>query len=135
MSRGQSAIEFMMVVGFAMVLVIPGIYLFYTQTNDSTYEISASRVEQIGNRLIQQVEFVYPHPKNTKTTLDVVLPAYVVDLDISKNPAATTGTEIVVTMNLGGVNQTLVFFSRYPVFIGTCSGPAPVSNLFYVSRR
>lgn len=121
--KTQISIEFMMVVGFAMLLIIPGIYFFYTQVNDSTFAISSSRTETIANNVIQQVEYVYPQARNTFTTIDFLLPEQVVNMTVLKRSSSSLGNDLVFEMDLGGMTHHIVVFTRYPIFIGTCENP------------
>lgn len=109
MAKAQSALEFLMIVGISLVLIIPALLLFFYFTQDATYATITSRVENIGNAMIETAQQVYFYGNEAREVLTIDFPQKVLSLEIQNNH------EIVFTLEVpGGTTQT-VFYSEIPM--------------------
>ena len=105
MKLGQSAFEYILVVGVAMLLIVPGAYLFYNYSVRSGDELTRSRVEAVGNDLVDTAEKVYFIGENSWETLDVDAPDEVRWIYIVNN------SELVIEYDSHVGISDAVFFS------------------------
>jgi hypothetical protein len=74
MKRGQSGFEYILVVGIAMLLIVPGAVLFYNYSKRSSDELLRSQIDTVGSDIIDAVEKVYYIGENTWETIRVYVP-------------------------------------------------------------
>ncbi|HLP79055.1 MAG TPA: hypothetical protein VK158_00310 [Acidobacteriota bacterium] len=110
-----------MIFGFAFLLLIGGVVLFLTQSRDQNTEVAAKRISSVGNDIVEQASQIYSYGRGSKTTVYFTMPDNVLNITVTHNNTAVTGTELVVTMNTQSKNHSLVYFSDYQMFIGNCT--------------
>ena len=74
MKLGQGAFEYVLVVGIAMLLLVPGAILFYNYSTRSSDELMRSKIDMIGNDILDSVEKVYYIGENSWETIKVDMP-------------------------------------------------------------
>jgi hypothetical protein len=74
--------EYLMVVALLFMLLIPGISLYYTYSQSSLAEISATKTSDIGNSIINNAENSYYLGQGSRITLDVTMPQNVRNMTI-----------------------------------------------------
>jgi hypothetical protein len=123
--RSQASFDYLVIVGIAMVLIIPTFYLFYTHSREASTQIASSRMDMVGSELLKQSKTIYYTGKNAKTTVEFELPDNLVNFTVENNSVAT---EMVMTTSISGVNQSLVFFTDIPIFLGNCTELFPFNT-------
>lgn len=86
MGRGEHAqvsMEYLMVVAFVFIVIMPFLVYFVTQSNSSAGDISSAQVSQIARKLVENAEKVYAFGEPTTLTLQVYMPANVESVAIS----------------------------------------------------
>ncbi len=124
LKRGQISIEFILILSFALVLLVPTIYLFYNQSVASTTEIETRQIVSVGNAIIRDVEQIYTFGQGSFKTLQFRLPSRIENMSL----VADNTTELVIYKDIVGLDHTMVFFSRYPMRIGSCKNQKPFST-------
>lgn len=101
--KGQSGIEYLMLVGVLIVLVLPFAYIIYgdTQTKNNV-EISKLAVSKIA----KAANLVYAQGPGARTTIKVYLPAGVLNI-------TTLDREVRMNMTSAGGQTTLLFEPTY----------------------
>ncbi len=74
MKRAQYAMEYLMVTGFAILLLLPAVYILFDYSSSAQKDISKSQINEIGSTLIGVAEDVYYYGKGSKLTVDVTMP-------------------------------------------------------------
>jgi hypothetical protein len=74
MLRGQASIEYIMLLGFTMVLLFPLLYLFYSESGDFASDVTAAQFDQIAQSIINNADAVYYHGEPSQETLVVQFP-------------------------------------------------------------
>jgi len=74
MRLGQSAFEYILIVGIAMTLIVPGAMLFYNYSIRSSDEVVNSNINMVGNDILDGVEKVYYIGENSWETIKVNIP-------------------------------------------------------------
>jgi len=59
--KTQAATEYIMVVGFVIVILIPGIYLYVKYSSESQDSITNAKIEAISNEIIKASDLVYSY--------------------------------------------------------------------------
>ena len=105
MRKGQGAFEYVMIVGIAMLIIVPGALIFYNYSMRSSDELTRSRIEMAGNDIVDSVEKVYYIGENSWETIEVNLPENVRWIYILSN------SELVIEYDSSGGMSRAVFFS------------------------
>jgi uncharacterized protein (UPF0333 family) len=72
--KGQVSIEFLIIVGFAMLISIPLIYIFYIQSESVNSEITSAQVDKIASEVRDAADEVYYLGSPSKKTVTVYMP-------------------------------------------------------------
>lgn len=81
MKKNQVAMEFLMITGFFLLIIIPTIFYFYSYTQESTIDVELSKAEAVGNAMIETAEKVYYYGRYSRLTLTIDLPAGVTKIE------------------------------------------------------
>ena len=103
--RGQSSLEYLLIVALTLTLIIPATYVFYSYSKDSSQDITDAQLTKLGRGIVDTAETIFYSGLGSKTTMDINVPEGVISVVI------IDGKELVfnVTTNIG-VNE-VVFFS------------------------
>lgn len=107
--KGQVSMEFLMVTGFAFLLLIPVLILFLTQTQDINEDVTAAQVNKLGEELVESVNNVYYLGEPTKKTIHAYIPKYVKSITFTDNRiifTVDTGTFSYVVTKIAAANIT-----------------------------
>ncbi len=108
--RGQIAMEYLMVIAFAMLLVVPVVVFIAKDSGSQTAEVSVAQISQIARRIASGAERVYAFGEPTTLTIRVFMPKSVRNVTVSnkgvtfiinRNGVLSAVTE-PVSMNLSG---------------------------------
>ena len=83
--KGQVSLEFMLIVGFAMLLSIPLIYIFFKQSESLSSEISGTQVDKIASEIRDAADEVYYLGAPSRKTITVYLPREIEAISIYGN--------------------------------------------------
>ncbi len=103
---GQVSVEYMMILGLAFFLLLPGAYLFYNYSQGSQTEMQGSQLHRAGTQIIDQVRAMYAAGENSWTTVGVNLPEQVTGFYILNEK------ELVIEYETPFGKSETVFFSR-----------------------
>jgi len=77
--------EYLLVTGLIMLVIVPSIYIFYSYSHKSNEEIAQSQVNRFGTQIIDAAEEIYYLGGPSKTTLDLTMPKGVKGMEIWRN--------------------------------------------------
>ncbi|MBI4438967.1 hypothetical protein HY640_03490 [Candidatus Woesearchaeota archaeon] len=80
--KAQVSTEYMIVLGFALLLTIPGIIIFFSQSGRNVEQINSLQAKQIASRIVDNAEKVYYLGKPSSTTIKVVMPRGVESISV-----------------------------------------------------
>lgn len=83
--RAQVSMEYLLIVGFAFLLLIPLIIIYYTSQQDLNDKISNSQADKIANEIADAASAVYFQGPPAKKTFKVFMPDDVKEVIISDN--------------------------------------------------
>ena len=73
--RSQAATEYIMIVGFVMVLLTPLTYLIYSYSQQYSSEVAHAQALDIGSRIVDSAESIFYFGEPSRITLDVSMPS------------------------------------------------------------
>ena len=82
MRKAQASMEYLLVAGLIMLVILPSIYIFYSYSHRSNEEIAQSQVNRFGTQIIDAAEEIYYLGGPSKTTLDLTMPKGVRNMEI-----------------------------------------------------
>lgn len=95
--------EYLLVAGLIILIILPSIYVFYSYSHRSNEEIRQSQLNEVGRGIVDAAEKVYYLGGPSKTTLDATMPEGVIGMEIWRNQ------ELVFFLNDG---SEIAFKSR-----------------------
>ena len=81
--QAQFSIEYMVMMGFALLLLLPTILLFATEKENIKSDIAASQATQIARKIADKAEEIYYQGAPSRTTLKVYMPRGVESITFS----------------------------------------------------
>ena len=115
--RGQVSIEFMVVVGFMLLVLTPLIIAYYQNTQSSSNTIQSEQLDKVAREITDTAETVYYLGEPSKITIQAYIPHGVKRVTISNN-------EIVFKVIRGAKTADIVSVSKVNITgsIGTSEG-------------
>ena len=111
--KAQAAMEYLMIAGFVMLIMLPLVYLVYNYTQESGADIVEAQINKLGRDIINNAESVYYFSSPSKITIDTNMPRGVLNITIHQNDPAIVScikcTELRFLVQQKDVKQTLAF--------------------------
>ncbi|MFA6888891.1 MAG: hypothetical protein WC254_05350 [Candidatus Woesearchaeota archaeon] len=107
--KAQAAIEFLFVVGFAMLLIIPSLALFGRFVEETAYTATTSQVNKIGNYMVTTAVQAYQGTNGTIIIIEANFP------DGVQNMSIVNENELVFLIDIGGKRTEQVYYSKVPL--------------------
>ncbi len=82
--KAQAAMEYLMIAGFVMLIMLPLVYLVYNYTQESGADIVNAQITKLGRDLVNNAESVYYFSSPSKITLDFNMPRGVHNITIQQ---------------------------------------------------
>ncbi len=83
--RAQMSMEYLVVIGFSMLLIAPMIVVFYQQSGELQEEISATQLQNVADELLFASEQVYFLGSPSQELLTLAFPPQIRSLDCTNN--------------------------------------------------
>ncbi|MFW6378541.1 MAG: hypothetical protein ACOCZV_00815 [Nanoarchaeota archaeon] len=131
--KAQSSIEYMFIVGIALMIIVPGTALFFQYSQDSQENLLHSKVYRIGSELVSTGEMIYSVGENSWQTVEVSMPETIKQMIVYSDTSDGIN-ELVI--RYGHTNPSdAVFFTTNTLLNSTgnsseCESgcPVPISN-------
>ncbi len=81
--KSQVSVEYMLVMGFATVMTLPLLLIYYEYTSDSSDSVAASQAMQIARKIVDSSESVYYLGKPSQTMLKLNFPENIYSTNLS----------------------------------------------------
>lgn len=113
--RGQASTEYLIIIGFVALVLIPLLVIFYKQGSATKDQINTSEIDQIAKKIIDAVDSVYYLGEPSKTTLRVYMPENVEEISfngrelrfrVNTANGITDITSVAVTSMMGSVDSS-----------------------------
>jgi hypothetical protein len=109
MKKAQISVEYLIVLGITMVLLIGASYIFFQYSKSSSEKILKSEVNNIGNKIMTTAESVYSLGEGSMIRLELNFPDQISNVYIVGN------SELVIRAEFSTGNTESVFFSDIPI--------------------
>ncbi len=103
--RGQFSVEYLVITGFVIGMVIIGVSAYYIQSRETKQEVEISELQYVGDQIIGNVESVYYAGGFAKKTLKIRVPDIVTNISVPN--------EMELVFKIG--ESDMVFFSDVPI--------------------
>lgn len=80
--RGQVSIEYMIVVGFAFIMIMPVIIIFLVQSNDIQDSINVNQANSVARKIAHYSDSIYYMGHPSKTTIKAYIPKGIESISI-----------------------------------------------------
>jgi hypothetical protein len=130
-SRGQIALEAVIIIGFVLVLMIPLLYTLFSRVlsvNDELRMLEASRAVETISNTVSTVGVIGP---NGTATIEVILPDNVRSLSIGQ--ANNREITMVLSTTLGDIDITRMVIYNVTGAMGTRSGSHNIKITYFES--
>ncbi|MBI2659510.1 hypothetical protein HYX05_05425 [Candidatus Woesearchaeota archaeon] len=81
--KSQVSVEYMLIMGFATLMTVPLLIIYYTYTSDSGDSVATSQAMQIARKIVDSSESVYYLGKPSQTTLKLNFPDNIYSTNMS----------------------------------------------------
>ena len=81
--KSQVSVEYMLIMGFATLMTIPLLIIYYTYTADSSDSVATGQALQIARKIVDSSESVYYLGKPSQTTLKLNFPDSIYSTNLS----------------------------------------------------
>lgn len=127
--KGQGSVEYLSVVGIALMLLIPATMLFTNYTRSANEEVLANQLNMIGQRIMNKAEEMYVIGTNSWSTIETTFP------DSFESATFYNGSDLVFRYATGSGYSDVVFFAeRFTFTNGTCNSDCNLSFSTGVNR-
>ncbi|MCD6589737.1 hypothetical protein J7K74_00945 [Candidatus Woesearchaeota archaeon] len=107
--KSQAAIEYIVVIGIALALLLPAVYMFMRTTQRTSETTSSYQLARIANELVENAKAVYAMGSPSWITMEITLP------DSFKNATVINGEELVFSFLSGGIISEIVVYTDIPL--------------------
>ena len=66
--------EYIIILGFSMLLLFPLLYLFYSESSDFEFQVTGAQMDKIAQTIVDSADAVYYHGAPSQTTVTITLP-------------------------------------------------------------
>ena len=110
MKKGQAATEYILVSSLILIIFIPATILFLINIRNSNDDLAISKLNKIGNDIVDNAVEVFYQGEPAKITMKESLPAGIVNMTILKDWSSSVN-QMVFLVSIKGKNNELVFDS------------------------
>ena len=83
--KGQASMEFMIIIGFMLTILIPLSILYYQHVSNMNTDVKAEQLQKVANEIVDKAEEVYYLGSPSKITIKAYIPNDVKDIKIGSN--------------------------------------------------
>lgn len=108
-STAQVSVEYMMIMGFAALMAVPLLIIYYSYTSDSSDSVAVSQALQIARKIVDTSETVYYLGKPSQTTLKLNFPEKIQSTNLSSKEVVfkiKTKSGVTDVVQVSSVNIT-----------------------------
>lgn len=108
MAKGQSALEYIVIIGFVLAVLIPLALYFYTSSKENNEMAMEKHLQQIADRITDYADKVYYLGKPSKISYEFYLPEKIQDAYIQ-------GNEVNFKIRIGNMTADVYAKSKAPL--------------------
>lgn len=118
MRKAQISVEYLLVLGLTLALLLAASYIFYQYSKTSSEKILKSDINNIGNKMKTTAESVYSLGEGSMVKLEIKFPKEIISVNVVDR------SEIVITTAFSSGPTESVFFSDIPINGTTGTNPS-----------
>lgn len=103
--KGQSSLEYLLVVAITLAIIVPTTYLFYNYSRESSQELADAQITKLGRSIVDAAETIFYTGEGSKTVLELNVP------DNIDSAVIIDGRELVFNITTSFGISEIVFFS------------------------
>ena len=103
--KGQSSLEYLLIIALTFAIIVPTTYLFYNYSKESGQEITDAQITNLGRSIVDTAALIFYSGQGSKTVLELNIPDNIVSAEI------IDGRELVFNMTTSFGVSEIVFFS------------------------
>lgn len=108
--RGQVSFEYLAITSFGIMILMIGVYMFYSYSIDSNDQFLNSQINSMGSNIISQIENIhYTAGVGSSVSLEINIPSNVNNIYIKNY---SDQSELVIQYNLRRGENEAVFFTN-----------------------
>ena len=119
--RGQVSIEYILIVAFTFAILIPGVYFFYTYSQNSAASLASAQYAKLGQEMLDMAVKTTAQGQGSWLTLDANIPDALQDITVLNSG----GSELIIRYQTNVGASDAVFFSDTTLSAKTLS---PIAN-------
>ncbi len=117
--KGQLSVEYLIVVGFALLMTIPTVIIFFSQSNSNIESVNNAQAQIVVRKIIDSAEKVYYLGPPSQTRIKATMPAGIENITITNRAIKVTmissggqndiveGSDVNITGNLSAISGTV----------------------------
>lgn len=121
MGRGQSSIEYLMIVGIALGLLVPAVFFFVSYSNSQRATGISSQINDVGIAVVTAAAESYALGTGTRRQVEVSMPAEVTRIWVN-------GSELTIRYDTPHGPSDAVFFAAIPLNASSIDGNVTVPH-------
>ncbi len=82
--KAQVSTEYLIMVGFALLLTVPTVIIFFTQSTQNVEQVNSIQARQIARKIVDNAEKIYYLGEPSVTTIKVAMPRGIDSIKISR---------------------------------------------------
>lgn len=107
--KAQAAIEFLFIIGFAMLLLLPSLALFGQFVQETSYTVTTGQVNKIAHLMLATATQVYQGTNGSTIVIDVNFPDGIANMSIINQE------ELLFVTDVGGHISDWTYYSDIPL--------------------
>ncbi|MBN1156762.1 hypothetical protein JXA85_04040 [Candidatus Woesearchaeota archaeon] len=96
--KAQTSVEYVVVIGFALLLLVPVILIFFIQSDDLQDTVNQNQARKVAREIVDSVNSIYYLGTPSQTIIEETLPENINKINI-------TGTSIIFEMRFRRTNS------------------------------
>lgn len=127
-TKAQVSLEYLVVLGFALLLLVPVVSLFQASSAQSEDLTNSNLIILAGRAFLSNAESVFYQGTNSRVKVEVFFPGNIENITIA-NIAGSGRSELTFSAVFNGLESDFVFFSPINLSFGTASSPCSGGSL------
>lgn len=108
MKTAQVSLEYLVILGLTITIILGAVYVFFDYVRDSSQEVVSSRINSLGTNILQVSESIYGIGNGTWIELDIQYPNEIIEAYTSRE--GNIGELVFVIESQSSLSES-VFFS------------------------
>jgi len=130
--KSQVALEYLVIVVIATILMMPAIQLFQSSSRDSANIANSNLISLLGRKLISESETVFYQGKHSRLGLSFNFPDNLNNITV-RNKDQTY--ELIMDAVFEGLHTHIVYFSHVNLTFSNSSGGGPCEDVLPFPRK